>query len=189
MEANFIAAKNGSDPLRGARFHYALRRMCSDPLRRDILPRRRCPAKRPFGQISVRPPRAAVVFLFFLARANSQMNARGCGGVKIFARTFLSRSASDRQNLVRRASVCCFFCCARCARKLANECARLRRCESVFFKECNCRKCELPPGLRPAAAKMIKILFSRDTFREGLGHEPRRRPRPGWDWLCYYGAY
>ena len=166
-------------------------------------------------------------------------NARVCGGVKICARTLLPRSASDRQNLVRRAPVCCFFCCARCARKYARECGSLRRCERlcayfvvaerlrpaessaprpgllffllralrvkrcvrmrlaavvwnfwcVFFKECNCRKCELPPGLRPAAAKMLKVLLSRDTFREGLGHEPRRRPRPGWDWLCYYGAY
>ena len=159
--------------------------------------------------------------------------------MKVCARTLLSRSASDRQNLVRPRTFVCFFCCALCVSNCVFVCGRLRRCESfcacfvvaerfrrpessaarylclffllralrvklcvrmrpaaavwnflcVFFKECNSRKCELPPGLRPAAAKMLKVLLSRDTFREGLGQEPRRRSRPGWGWLCYYGAY
>ena len=51
--------------------------------------------------------------------------------MKVCARILLSRSASDRQNLVHRASVCCFFCCARCASKFVFECGRLRRRESL----------------------------------------------------------
>ena len=101
----------------------------------------------------------------------------------------------------------CVSCCVR-VHILPAVCFFLR----VLLKECNCRKSELPPGLRPAAAQSLKkntlpghfSLLNRAGAPEaapaGLGlalllrgllaGAPEASPAgPGLWSFCYYGAY